>query len=42
MLRTIADNPHGRIRDIAKTIGITERAGAGIIGDLREIIAGLM
>ncbi|GAA3263738.1 helix-turn-helix transcriptional regulator [Nonomuraea helvata] len=36
VLRLIADNPQARIRDIAQTIGITERAAMGIVNDLKD------
>ncbi|WP_188193748.1 helix-turn-helix transcriptional regulator [Nonomuraea sp. SYSU D8015] len=36
VLRLIADEPNVRIRDIAATIGITERAVGSIVNDLRD------
>jgi DNA-binding MarR family transcriptional regulator len=36
VLQCIATNPSARIRDIATTVGITERAAAAIVGDLVE------
>jgi MarR family len=36
VLIVIARNPHTRLRDIADTIGITERAAQAIVTDLEE------
>jgi Winged helix DNA-binding domain len=36
VLQCIAANPDGRLRDIAATVGITERAVAGIVSDLEQ------
>ncbi len=36
VLQCIAANPSVRLRDIATTVGITERAVAAIVGDLEE------
>lgn len=36
VLLEIARNPQVRVRDIAATIGITERAAQGIVTDLKE------
>jgi hypothetical protein len=36
VLIVIARNPHTRLRDIADTIGITERAAQTIVNDLEE------
>jgi DNA-binding MarR family transcriptional regulator len=36
VLLCIARNPDARIRDIAETVGITERAAQRVVGDLVE------
>jgi len=36
VLVVIAENPNARLRDIAGTIGITERAAQRIVADLEE------
>jgi winged helix-turn-helix DNA-binding protein len=36
VLGCIASNPAARLRDIAATVGITERTVAAIVGDLEE------
>ncbi|GAA2681888.1 helix-turn-helix transcriptional regulator [Nonomuraea recticatena] len=36
VLTEIARNPHARLRDIAASIGITERAVQGIVSDLHQ------
>jgi Mn-dependent DtxR family transcriptional regulator len=36
VLETIATNPTARLRDIALTVGITERTAAQIVNDLEE------
>ena len=36
VLATIAADPTARLRDIARTVGITERAAAHIVSDLEE------
>jgi Mn-dependent DtxR family transcriptional regulator len=36
VLETIASNPTARLRDIAVTVGITERTAAQIVNDLEE------
>ena len=36
VLACIADDPNARLRDIAATVGITERSAAHIVTDLEE------
>jgi DNA-binding MarR family transcriptional regulator len=36
VLLAIQRDPHARLRDIAETVGITERAAQRIVGDLEE------
>jgi DNA-binding MarR family transcriptional regulator len=36
VLECIASNPAARLRDIAATVGITERTGAAIVSDLEQ------
>jgi DNA-binding IclR family transcriptional regulator len=36
VLETIASDPTARLRDIALTVGITERTAAQIVNDLEE------
>ena len=36
MLTCIAEDPSGRLRDIAATVGITERAVGQIVGELEQ------
>jgi alkylated DNA nucleotide flippase Atl1 len=36
VLACIADDPSGRLRDIAATVGITERAVGQIVGELEQ------
>jgi DNA-binding MarR family transcriptional regulator len=36
VLECVASNPAARLRDIAATVGITERTAAAIVGDLEE------
>jgi hypothetical protein len=36
VLECIAGNPAARLRDVAATVGITERTATAIVGDLQE------
>jgi hypothetical protein len=36
VLTCVANDPHARLRDIAQTVGITERTAAHLVKDLEE------
>jgi len=36
VLICLAGNPHARLRDVAETVGITERTASRLIGELEE------